>query len=50
MDNFTPEQFERYEAYRRSALPKQSVRKVLLCSLVSSSTRFNVCLDHSTIE
>ena len=27
MDNFTPEQFERYEAYRRSALPKQTVRK-----------------------
>ncbi|KAF8582935.1 TAFII28-domain-containing protein [Ramaria rubella] len=29
MDNFTPEQFERYEAYRRSALPKQSVRKAI---------------------
>lgn len=33
MDNFTPEQFERYEAYRRSALPKQSVRKVFLDNL-----------------
>lgn len=29
MDNFTPEQFERYEAYRRSAFQKTSVRKVI---------------------
>jgi transcription initiation factor TFIID subunit 11 len=28
MDNFTPEQYERFEAYRRHALPKQAVRKV----------------------
>ncbi|KAI0316291.1 hTAFII28-like protein conserved region-domain-containing protein [Amylostereum chailletii] len=29
MDNFTPEQYERFEAYRRHALPKQAVRKVV---------------------
>lgn len=28
MDSFTPEQYERFEAYRRHALPKQAVRKV----------------------
>jgi transcription initiation factor TFIID subunit 11 len=28
MDNFTPKQYERFEAYRRHALPKQAVRKV----------------------
>ncbi|KAJ7261838.1 TAFII28-domain-containing protein [Mycena haematopus] len=29
MDNFTPAQYERFEAYRRGALSKQSVRKVI---------------------
>ncbi|TFK51575.1 TAFII28-domain-containing protein [Heliocybe sulcata] len=29
MDNFTPEQYDRFEAYRRHALPKQAVRKVV---------------------
>jgi hypothetical protein len=28
MDSFTGEQYERFEAYRRHALPKQAVRKV----------------------
>lgn len=28
MDNFSPEQYDRYEAYRRNALPKQGVRRV----------------------
>ena len=28
MDNFTPAQYDRFEAYRRHALPKQAVRKV----------------------
>lgn len=28
MDNFSPEQYDRFEAYRRHALPKQAVRKV----------------------
>ena len=28
MDSFGPEQYERYEAYRRSALSKGAVRKV----------------------
>lgn len=28
MDNFSPAQYERFEAYRRHALPKQAVRKV----------------------
>jgi len=29
MDNFSPEQYDRFEAYRRHALPKQAVRKVI---------------------
>ncbi|KAK7057715.1 TAFII28-domain-containing protein [Favolaschia claudopus] len=29
MENFTPEQYERFEAYRRHALPKQAVKKVI---------------------
>ncbi|EAU83511.2 TAF11 [Coprinopsis cinerea okayama7 len=29
MDNFTPEQYDRFEAYRRHLLPKQAVRKVI---------------------
>jgi len=28
MDNLSPDQYERFEAYRRHALPKQAVRKV----------------------
>lgn len=28
MENFSPAQYERFEAYRRHALPKQAVRKV----------------------
>ena len=28
MDNFSPQQYERFESYRRHALPKQAVRKV----------------------
>ncbi|KZV65627.1 TAFII28-domain-containing protein [Peniophora sp. CONT] len=33
MDSFGPEQYERYEAYRRSALSKGAVRKVVQQSL-----------------
>jgi len=29
MDNFAPAQYDRFEAYRRHALPKQAVRKVI---------------------
>ncbi|KII84754.1 hypothetical protein PLICRDRAFT_146236 [Plicaturopsis crispa FD-325 SS-3] len=29
MDNFSPAQYDRFEAYRRHALPKQAVRKVI---------------------
>ncbi|KAF9071567.1 hTAFII28-like protein conserved region-domain-containing protein [Rhodocollybia butyracea] len=29
MENFSPDQYERFEAYRRHALPKQAVRKVI---------------------
>jgi transcription initiation factor TFIID subunit 11 len=29
MDNFSPGQYERFEAYRRHALPKQAIRKVI---------------------
>ena len=32
MDNFSPEQYDRYEAYRRNALPKQAVRRVCCSS------------------
>jgi len=28
MDNLSPAQYDRFEAYRRHALPKQAVRKV----------------------
>lgn len=35
MDNFSPEQYERFEAYRRHALPKQAVRKVNLPTFIS---------------
>ncbi|KAI0085225.1 hypothetical protein BDY19DRAFT_966894 [Irpex rosettiformis] len=33
MDNFTPAQYDRFEASRRHALPKQAVRKVIQSSL-----------------
>ncbi|KAJ3510803.1 hypothetical protein NLJ89_g4465 [Agrocybe chaxingu] len=33
MDNFSPAQYDRFEAYRRHALPKQAVRKVIQQSL-----------------
>lgn len=29
MDNFSPAQYDRFEAYRRHALPKQAIRKVI---------------------
>ncbi|KAH7925759.1 hypothetical protein BV22DRAFT_1128798 [Leucogyrophana mollusca] len=29
MDNFSPTQYDRFKAYRRHALPKQAVRKVI---------------------
>nr|VWO99006.1 Extracellular metalloproteinase 1 (EC (Fungalysin MEP1) [Ganoderma boninense] len=29
MDNFSPQQYDRFESYRRHALPKQAVRKVI---------------------
>lgn len=32
MDNFSPAQYERFEAYRRHALPKQAVRRVSLAT------------------
>lgn len=35
MDNFSPEQYDRFEAYRRHALPKQAVRKVCTLPLPS---------------
>lgn len=34
MDNFTPAQYDRFEAYRRHALPKQAVRKVCISYVV----------------
>ena len=33
MDNFSPQQYDRFESYRRHALPKQAVRKV--CSILT---------------
>lgn len=41
MDNFSPAQYDRFEAYRRHALPKQAVRKV--CSSIKLSI-FSLCL------
>ena len=38
MDSFTPEQYERYEAYRRSALSKGAVRKVRAPSRIRYSS------------
>lgn len=35
MDNLSPAQYDRFEAYRRHALPKQAVRKVKHCSFHS---------------
>jgi transcription initiation factor TFIID subunit 11 len=29
LDNFSPGQYERFEAYRRHAIPKQAIRKVI---------------------
>ncbi|KAJ3562036.1 hypothetical protein NP233_g9827 [Leucocoprinus birnbaumii] len=37
MDSFSGEQYERFEAYRRHALPKQAVRKVSIPPLVNGS-------------
>lgn len=48
MDNFTPEQYDRFEAYRRYALPKQAVRKVyelyILCTVLPL-----ILLSHSQV-
>jgi hypothetical protein len=38
MENFSPAQYDRFEAYRRHALPKQAVRKV--CWLNNPLSRF----------
>ena len=48
MDNFSPAQYDRFEAYRRHALPKQAVRRVRLprhtCPLpkITSPSAFKV--------
>lgn len=41
MDNFSPAQYDRFEAYRRHALPKQAVRKVRvsLCGTMFGATQ-----------
>lgn len=48
MDNFSPAQYERFEAYRRHALPKQAVRKVIVYHLpiLNSDRLFGI--GHST--
>lgn len=48
MDHFSPEQYERFEAYRRHALPKQAVRKVSL-PLVTSSHRQSLQVIQTTV-
>jgi transcription initiation factor TFIID subunit 11 len=37
MDNLSPTQYDRFEAYRRHALPKQAVRKVSHLGLLDRS-------------
>lgn len=39
MDNFSPAQYDRFEAYRRHALPKQAVRRVRLATAYTVFTR-----------
>lgn len=39
MENFSPAQYERFEAYRRHALPKQAVRKVRWPNYILSLNR-----------
>jgi hTAFII28-like protein conserved region len=41
MDNFSPAQYDRFEAYRRHALPKQAVRKV--CFYILHTVFFVIC-------
>ena len=51
MDNFSAAQYDRFEAYRRHALPKQAVRKVclLIALLRPLFRRHNVArTGHST--
>ncbi len=44
MDNFSSQQYDRFESYRRHALPKQAVRKVCYSSLaLSLSTYHSSC-------
>lgn len=38
MDNLSPAQYDRFEAYRRHALPKQAVRKVSFLIQTKGST------------
>ena len=45
MDNFTPAHHERFEAYRRHALPKSAVRKVMPVQRSHSSSVLNGCLQ-----
>lgn len=47
MDNFSPAQYDRFEAYRRHALPKQAVRKVrrLVCDVTCA---YAVALGYPT--
>ena len=42
MDNFSPAQYDRFEAYRRHALPKQAVRKASLYAAPVHFTRADV--------
>ena len=52
MDNFSPAQYDRFEAYRRHALPKQAVRKVRLLSACFSCSPCHIlpCLVLSSIQ
>lgn len=49
MDNFSPAQYERFEAYRRHALPKHAVRKVWFRGLFVWYGKYSSqVLGHST--
>jgi len=52
MDNFSPAQYDRFEAYRRHALPKQAVRKVCRNHLIRSlaaNSNLNLFPGHPAI-
>ena len=50
LDHFTPEQYARFEAYSRSALNKNSVRKVMPLPQLISVTHVNFELNTQVVQ